>query len=555
MVPVTIAYFSNPGQHKSSGMRRALLFGAGIIGTFTVLGLALAAIFGASGLNRFASDPGVNITLAVLFLVFAANLFGWLELSLPWRVVNAADRAAREAPQGSPLGALVMGATFTLTSVTCTAPFVGTLLVLAAQGSWATPVVGMIVYSTAFALPFVLLAIAPGYVARLPKSGEWIRTLRILIGLLEVGAAIKFVSNTDMVLGWGIFTRQTVLFLWMLLAIGGAVYLGRGLRGRLERRELSVTRLIPIAIALGIAAWLASGLNGKPLPQVEAFLPPSAPVAALSIGGASAPTWMLNDYPGALTAAKLDIPIAHVEAGLRSFDRAMPEEQNRVVTDHLSTLRLCPTPTAVENLAREGIRDGVHLVGDVMFDACLMFGPVAARRDPAATFGLEVGTYVLVTVHRAAATDTRAALDALVSVLKAIDGPAIFPIHPRTRAKLVDARLIETVAAIPGLALVPPVGYLDFMSLLVNARAVLTDSGGVQKEAYFHGIPCVTVRDTTEWVETVSGGFNQLTGMRSEDVRRALTSPAVPAERPNYYGDGDAAGRIAQTIVELTDPS
>lgn len=313
MVPVTIAYFSNPGQHKSSGMRRALLFGAGIIGTFTVLGLALAAIFGASGLNRFASDPWVNMTLAVLFLVFAANLFGWLELSLPWRVVNAADRAAREAPQGSPLGALIMGATFTLTSVTCTAPFVGTLLVLAAQGSWATPVVGMIVYSTAFALPFVLLAIAPGYVARLPKSGEWIRTLRIMIGLLEVGAAIKFVSNTDMVLGWGIFTRQTVLFLWMLLAIGGAVYLGRGLRGRLERRELRVTRLIPIAIALGIAVWLASGLNGKPLPQVEAFLPPSAPLAALSTGGAPAPTWMLNDYPGALTAAKASGKLVFVD--------------------------------------------------------------------------------------------------------------------------------------------------------------------------------------------------------------------------------------------------
>ena len=300
---------------------------------------------------------------------------------------------------------------------------------------------------------------------------------------------------------------------------------------------------------LGIGPGTPVEQIARMLTALEPIMRAEAPDVVVVLGDTT------TTLAGALTAGKLDIPIAHVEAGLRSFDRAMPEEQNRVVTDHLSTLRLCPTPTAVENLAREGIRDGVHLVGDVMFDACLMFGPVAARRDPAATFGLEVGTYVLVTVHRAAATDTRAALDALVSVLKAIDGPAIFPIHPRTRAKLVDARLIETVAAIPGLALVPPVGYLDFMSLLVNARAVLTDSGGVQKEAYFHGIPCVTVRDTTEWVETVSGGFNQLTGMRSDDVRRALASPAVPAERPNYYGDGDAAGRIAQTIVELTDPS
>src|SRR3954469_22795077 len=187
MVPVTLAYFSATGPNQSA-VRRAALFGAGIVGTFTVLGLALAAVFGAAGLNRFAADPWVNLVLAALFLVFAANLFGWLELTLPWRALTAADRAARDAPRGSSFGALVMGATFTLTSVTCTAPFVGTLLVLAAQGTWAMPVIGMLVYSTAFAIPFVLLALAPRMVARLPRSGDWIRTLRILIGLLEVGA-------------------------------------------------------------------------------------------------------------------------------------------------------------------------------------------------------------------------------------------------------------------------------------------------------------------------------------------------------------------------------
>ena len=258
---------------------------------------------------------------------------------------------------------------------------------------------------------------------------------------------------------------------------------------------------------------------------------------------------------GALTAAKLNIPIAHVEAGLRSFDRSMPEEQNRVVTDHLSMLRLCPTQSAVDNLAREGILDGVHLVGDVMFDACLMFGPAAARRDTSSTFGVQNGDYVLVTVHRAAATDTLPALRSLVDVLKAVDGPAVFPLHPRTRAKLSEAGLLERVMAIPGLSLVAPVGYLDFMSLLVNARAVLTDSGGVQKEAYFHGVPCITVRDTTEWVETVEGGFNALTGMNAERVREALRSPSIPAVRPNYYGEGDAAERIAQALLELTGPS
>lgn len=304
MVPVTIAYFSSPEDRGSSGMRRALLFGLGIVGTFTVLGLALAAVFGAAGLNRFAADPWVNITLAALFLLFAANLFGWLELRIPWRVVNAIDRSAREAPQGSSLGALVMGATFTLTSVTCTAPFVGTLLVLASRGSWAMPVVGMIVYSAAFALPFVVLALAPRLVARLPHSGQWIRSLRVLIGILEVGAAIKFVSNADMVLRWGVFTRPVVLFGWMVLAIAGAVYLGRDLRAKLERRELRPVGFLPVMIALLLAAWLGSGLTGRQLRQIEAFLPPSAPVAALASGAGTLPTWLLNDYNGALKTAR-----------------------------------------------------------------------------------------------------------------------------------------------------------------------------------------------------------------------------------------------------------
>jgi thiol:disulfide interchange protein len=304
MVPVTIAYFSSPEDRESSGVRRALLFGLGIVGTFTVLGLALAAVFGASGLNRFAADPRVNIILAALFLLFAANLFGWIELRVPWRVVNAIDHSARQAPEGSSLGALVMGATFTLTSVTCTAPFVGTLLVLASQGSWAMPVVGMIVYSTAFALPFVVLALAPRMVARLPRAGKWIRALRVLIGILEVGAAIKFVSNTDMVLRWGVFTRAVVLFAWMVLAIVGAVYLGRDLRSRLERRDLRPAGLVPVLIALFLAAWLGSGLTGRPLRQIEAFLPPSTPIAALASGRGTLPTWLLNDYEGALRTAQ-----------------------------------------------------------------------------------------------------------------------------------------------------------------------------------------------------------------------------------------------------------
>jgi thiol:disulfide interchange protein len=313
MVPVTIAYFSAPEDRESANVRRALLFGLGIIGTFTVLGLTLAALFGASGLNRFAADPWVNLTLAGLFLVFAANLFGWLEVRLPWRFVNAVDRSAREKPKGSSLGALLMGATFTLTSVTCTAPFVGTLLVLASQGSWMMPVVGMIVYSTAFALPFVALAFAPRLVARLPRSGQWIRNLRVLIGILEIGAAIKFVSNTDLVLAWGVFTRPVVLFAWMVLAIIGAAYLGRGLRAKVARRELRPAAIIPLVVALALAGWLASGLSGRPLREIEAFLPPSAPLASPASGRGTVPTWVLNDYDGALRTARTSGKLVFVD--------------------------------------------------------------------------------------------------------------------------------------------------------------------------------------------------------------------------------------------------
>jgi thiol:disulfide interchange protein len=303
MVPVTIAYFSTPDRQNPRGLRRALLFAVGIVGTFTILGLALAAVFGAAGLNRFAADPWVNLGLAAIFLAFAANLFGWFEIGIPWRVSNAADRVAREATPGSSLGALVMGATFTLTSVTCTAPFVGTLLVLASQGSWTTPIAGMLVYSTAFALPFFLLAAAPGLVSHLPRAGEWMRTLRVLIGLLEVAAAIKFVSNADLVLGWGIFTRDVVLSGWAALALAGAGFLGRNPGKRIAQRRSGAVVIAPVAVALLVTAWLASGIGGRQLTQVEAFLPPPLSTTLASSTGV-APVWILNDYSAARTDAR-----------------------------------------------------------------------------------------------------------------------------------------------------------------------------------------------------------------------------------------------------------
>jgi UDP-N-acetylglucosamine 2-epimerase (non-hydrolysing)/UDP-GlcNAc3NAcA epimerase len=252
---------------------------------------------------------------------------------------------------------------------------------------------------------------------------------------------------------------------------------------------------------------------------------------------------------GALVAAKCGVPLAHVEAGLRSFDKTMPEEQNRVVTDHLSDVLLCPTRQAVDNLAAEGITERVHLVGDVMFDASRMFAPLAERQEGPAAYGLAPGGYLLVTIHRAAATDTPEALDAMVNVLSSLGEPAVFPVHPRTRAKLQAGGRWDALQQVPGLVMAPPAGYLEFTKLLMHARAVVTDSGGVQKEAYFHGIPCVTLRDTTEWVETVEGGFNTLTGMDAARVTAALEGASMPAERPPYYGDGHAADRIARAVV------
>lgn len=250
----------------------------------------------------------------------------------------------------------------------------------------------------------------------------------------------------------------------------------------------------------------------------------------------------------ALTAAKTGVDLGHVEAGLRSFRRSMPEEQNRVVTDHLSSLLFCPTDAAHDNLAAEGITAGVHRVGDVMFDAHLLFADAARARPGPAAWGLD-GDYLLVTIHRAAATDTPEALTAVVEILEALGRPAIFPVHPRTRAKLAEAGLAERAAAVPGLVLSDPLGYLDFQSLLLSARAVVTDSGGVQKEAVFAGVPCITVRDETEWIETVDAGVNRLTGLDPARVARALDELGPRFTPPDLYGDGDAAGEISRIIA------
>jgi UDP-N-acetylglucosamine 2-epimerase len=297
--------------------------------------------------------------------------------------------------------------------------------------------------------------------------------------------------------------------------------------------------------ALGVGQGTQLGQLAAMLIGLERLISATPPDVMLVYGDTT------TTLAGALCAAKCGVPLAHVEAGLRSFDRTMPEEQNRVTTDHLSTLLFCPTPVAVANLHREGITEGVHMVGDVMLDAALLFADAAAHSPGPDAFGLTPGQYILVTVHRAAATDTAEALQALLEVLRVLPGPAIFPIHPRTRAKLEAAGLWDAAQRIEGVRLVPPVGYLDFTRLLTQARAVVTDSGGVQKEACLHRVPCVTLRETTEWTETVEYGFNTLAGMHPERVAHALAHAAIPEDAPSLYGDGQASVRIAELLEQF----
>lgn len=249
----------------------------------------------------------------------------------------------------------------------------------------------------------------------------------------------------------------------------------------------------------------------------------------------------------ALVAAKATIRLAHVEAGLRSFDRAMPEEVNRVVADALSDLRLCPSDTAVANLAREGMTGGVHQVGDVMVDVARLFGPVAMERSRILErLGLVAGGHALLTVHRPVNT-AGGALQRLVEVLEAVPAPLVFPVHPRTRAALGRAGLLRRAAA--AATLTEPLGYLDFTALLATASVCLTDSGGVQKEAYLHRVPCLTLRDTSEWVETIETGWNRLVALDGRAVAEALAAVRRPALHPPLYGDGHAAQRIAAIVT------
>jgi UDP-GlcNAc3NAcA epimerase len=295
-------------------------------------------------------------------------------------------------------------------------------------------------------------------------------------------------------------------------------------------------------LELGVALGSNTSQTARMLAALEPVLAEAAPDAVLVYGDTN------STLAGALAGAQAGAPVAHVEAGMRSFDRSMPEELNRVLADHASSLLLCSSDVGVANLRREGVAGVVEVVGDVMVDVALAVQPRARERTDLVTArGLEPGAYVLATAHRAGNVDDPARLRRLVELLGSMPVPVLFTVHPRTRQRLDQAGLLGRLEGSGSVITAPPLGYLETAALLVHARALLTDSGGLQKEAYLAGVPCVTLRPSTEWTETVEHGWNVLVDLDAEAAVSAVERP-VPAERPPLYGDGHAGERVVDAL-------
>ncbi|MGO9247202.1 MAG: non-hydrolyzing UDP-N-acetylglucosamine 2-epimerase [Solirubrobacteraceae bacterium] len=297
---------------------------------------------------------------------------------------------------------------------------------------------------------------------------------------------------------------------------------------------------------LGIGGGSNESQTTRMLGALEDLMPEVAPDAVLVYGDTN------STLAGAQAGKHAGVPVVHIEAGMRSFDLTMPEERNRIATDQLSDLLLCSSSTAAGNLHNEGISGKVEVVGDVMVDVALRWQPAARERtaDLAEKLGVQPGEYLLVTSHRAGNVDDPARLAELMDLLQALPAPVVFPVHPRTRARLQAMGSWEQLAGIEGMHVTEPLGYAEFTALLCGARAMLTDSGGVQKEAYLAGVPCITLRASTEWVETVDAGWNTLVDLDTEAALAALAREP-PVERPQLYGDGHAAERCVAAIGGL----
>lgn len=289
---------------------------------------------------------------------------------------------------------------------------------------------------------------------------------------------------------------------------------------------------------LGVGSGTHAEMTAQMLVGIERVLLEQQPDIVLVYGDTN------STLAAALAAAKLHIPVAHVEAGLRSFNRHMPEEHNRVLTDHVATYLFCPTETAREHLKREGVTEGVHVVGDVMLDAALYYKAYASSHETLHGVNL-AKPFALLTLHRAENTDNAERLRQIVSGVNSCDNTSfVFPVHPRTRKKMAEQGLVLQQHVIQ----VEPVGYLEMVALEERCQFVITDSGGVQKEAYFYQKPCLTLRTETEWTETVETGWNTLVPADSKKISNAIASVSRPNEYPQLYGDGSAGTAILELL-------
>jgi len=307
--------------------------------------------------------------------------------------------------------------------------------------------------------------------------------------------------------------------------------------------------------SLGVGSGSHGAQTAAMLEKIEGILLADRPDCVIVYGDTN------STLAGALAAAKLHIPVAHVEAGLRSFNRRMPEEINRIVADHLSSLLLCATEAAVEQLRREGIVENVHFAGDVMLDAVRIFASVANERSTAlGDLGVSAKKFILVTIHRAENTDSLVRTQELVETLCGLDQPTIFSMHPRLRSKLDQEpeyrRLGEQLGRAAHIRITPPLPYMDMLHLETNAQLIMTDSGGVQKEAYFVATPCLTLREETEWIETLNDGWNQVVGTSPAKILPLVKSLSaqncvLPAGQPALaaFGNGRAADNIVQVLA------
>jgi UDP-N-acetylglucosamine 2-epimerase (non-hydrolysing)/UDP-GlcNAc3NAcA epimerase len=320
------------------------------------------------------------------------------------------------------------------------------------------------------------------------------------------------------------------------------VHTGQHFDDRLSAIFFAELGLPPPDEQLGVARGSATSQTARMLTALEPVLERAAPDMVLVYGDTN------STLAGALAAAQAGIPVAHVEAGMRSFDRQMPEELNRVLVDHASALLLCSSEVAMANLRRESVTGLAELVGDVMVDVALEAQPRARERtDLVRSHDLEPGSYVLATAHRAGNVDDPARLRRLVGLLTAVPDPLLLPLHPRTEARLRTAGLLDELQTAARVTLTEPLGYFELTALLCHAKAVMTDSGGLQKEAYLAGVPCITLRPSTEWTETVEQGWNVLVDLDAEAAVAALER-RPPQTHPELYGDGRAGERVVAAL-------